>query len=128
MDIQQIVQIGGFIILLGGLVYNFAYTKGKSETVETNLNTKIDQHIADNERSHSTIDGKFQWLRDWKENHERDASDIRLDLQKQIGKLESGLQVHDSQYNEILRLIANMSESVSKKIDRLENSIKESRK
>lgn len=128
MDIQQTCELGGFIVLIGGLVYNLAYSKGRSEIVEQNLNLKIDQHIADDKRMHETLDGKYGWLRDWRESHEREASNLRLEYQKQIGKIEAGIQIQDSRYDEILRLIESMGRAVTEKIDKLEGSIKEIRK
>ena len=88
----------------------------------------MDQHIADDIRGFDSLNAKVQRQWEWKDKHEREAADLRLDLQKQIGKLESGIQTHDSHYSEILRVVNSISVDVSLKFDKLEKSIEQMRR
>ena len=128
MNWQTIAAIGGLIALILGPLINFVYGKGKSDKLEENLNLKIDQHILDDERMEASIKNQVQKLWEWKDAHERDVSDKRYELQKQLGKMEAGISIHDNQYNEIIRLIENMNKSIGDKVDKLEEEIKQFRK
>lgn len=123
MDIKEIIEILGFVVLAGGVLWNFAKSTGASEAVEKNLNTKIDQHIEDNRLMHDKVNNLVTKLFDWKDRHEAEVSNNRLEVQKQIGKLEGGLAVTAGQYTEILRQISEFREDVSEKIEKLEDKI-----
>lgn len=128
MNLQLFLELGGFIVVVGGILWSTAFQKGRSEQVETNLNTKIDQHIVDDERVEASIKNQQQKLWEWKDQHEREAANMRLELQKQIGRIEAGLSIHDSQYAEILRLIQSMHKEMSDKMDKLEKIVEKTRR
>jgi len=121
MEFRDFIALGGFASVLLGMLWNFASSRQKDKDIQDHLDTKIDRHIADNEKMHSTVLSQLNRLWEYKDNHEREAADMRLELQKQIGKVEAGLSIHDGQYAEILRLIEAMNRSVGEKIDKLEN-------
>lgn len=123
MELKEIISLGGFLLALLGILWNFAYGKGKNDEIERNLNNKIDRHISDNEKNNSNISSQLQRIWDWKSAHEKDSSDMRLELQKQIGKVEAGLSIHDAKYNEIISKIDSFSQMLGGKIDKIESRL-----
>ena len=128
MNAQSLVEIGGFLVMVAGLVYNYAYQRGKSELLELAMNAKIDQHIKDDHTAFLTINNQIQRQWEWKDTHEKDGVEKRFENQKQMAELKAGIQNHDGHYNEILRVINSMSVDVAAKFDRLEKSIEQIRK
>lgn len=142
MGLKEIATLVTITLMLLTIFYNFVYTRAQDKTTAENtaksiqdvkfeintkldqskieLNTKIDRHISDNEKLYSTVLAQLNRLWEYKDSHGKDAADMRLELQKQIGKVEAGLLIQDGQYAEILRLIESMSKSVGEKIDKLE--------
>lgn len=125
MNLQLFIELGGFVILLAGIIWSTAFQKGKSETVEENMNNKIDSHIQDDERVETSLKNQMQKLWDWKDQNQKDDASMQLELQRQIGKVESSVAIQAGQYGEILRLISSMQTSLTSKIDKMEQSIKE---
>lgn len=123
MTFAQVLELAGFVLALLGIIWNFAYGKGKDDELERNLNFKIDRHILDNEKTDASIFAQLTRMWEWKDAHEKDAANMRLELQKQIGKIEAGLQLHDGQYAGILQMIAAMGKTIEAKIDKLEEKI-----
>lgn len=122
MDNKGFMELIGFIIMIGGLVWNLAYQRGKSEQIEENLNLKIDQHILDDGKIELAMKSQVEKIWTWKDKHEQEAVDMRFELQRQIGKIEGAVAVTSSQYIEILRHIT----SLTTKIDKLETQIEKS--
>lgn len=120
MEFKELISLGGFVIAIGGIFWNFAASRQKDKDIQDHLDVKIDRHIADNEKMYSTVLSQLNRLWEYKDTHDKEAAQMRLDLQKQIGKVEAGLSIHDGQYAEILRLIESMSKTVGEKIDKLE--------
>ena len=132
-EMIAVLLTAGSGLIIGGVAWG--KNQDSLETIKTNIekmqkdiDKKIDVHIIDDERMENSLKSQQQKIWEWKDEHEKAAADFRLELQKQIGKLEASLQVHESQYSEIVRMITNMSETFSKKMDQLETSIKELRK
>lgn len=120
-------MIGVVMTASGGLL-SIGMMWGRNQTLREDMDKKIDGHIADAAKIEYSIKSQVSKMWEWKDAHEKEVANTRLEVQKQFGKMEASLQVHDSQYSEIVRLIANMNEAISKKIDQLENSLRESRK
>jgi hypothetical protein len=105
MDLEQVIKIAGFVIVVGGIVWNFAYTQGRDKQVEDSLNQKIDSHIQDNENDFDslkeTLEKEIQRLKEvnltqwekidagkkWEEAHEKEAWGNRNDLELKISAL-----------------------------------------
>lgn len=124
MNFNQTLELGGFLLAILGLFWNFSYGKGKADELSTHLNAKIDSHILDNDKVDGRIFSQLTKIWEWKDAHEREAAAMRLELQKQIGKVEAGLTLNDGRIAEVIRLIQSMRQDFGEKLDDIKQQTK----
>lgn len=116
MNYQLVITIGGIIASIGGayavIQWRLDRQDRDDEKLEYRMNKKIDEHIADDERTETSLKNQMSRMWEWKDAHERDAAGTRLELQKQIGKIEAGVQIHDGQYAQIISLISEIKDDI----------------
>lgn len=120
-------------ILIGGVAWgrNQNIVGDLKEVIKNqraDLDKKIDDHIEDNKDSDERVSGQLQRQWAWQSSYEKEAAERRFDIQKQMGKFEATLSIHDNQYGEILRLIQSMSKDLTDKIDKLEKTVEQLRR
>lgn len=125
MDLRLFLEIAGFVVVVGGILFSAGNQRGRSESIEENLNIKIDQHIADDLRIETSIKNQVGKLWEWKDLHEKEAGNNRLEIQKQLGRTEAAIAIHDSQFSQLINSIAKMERSIGDKIDKLETKIEQ---
>jgi len=134
MEPKEILAVGGFFVMVMTIFYNFVYTRAQDKTnaestsrsleeVKNSLNTKIDRHISDNEKISANLGLQISRLWEYRNSHEKEASDTRLELQKEIGEIKAVVSVQAGQYAEIVRLIESQGKSLGDKIDKLETRL-----
>jgi hypothetical protein len=121
VDPERLITWLIFISGIMGVWYRNEYRVTRLDEKYADLKEWLEEALSEHKRQVAAI-----WK--WKEDHEKDASNMRLELQKQIGKVESGISLHDNQYQQILNQIESMNTSLIEKIEELKNSIKEIRK
>jgi hypothetical protein len=132
MDLEQTLKIAGFVILVGGIVWNFAFTQGRDKQVEASLNQKIDSHIKDNESDFDSFKEVFdkevqrikevnalQWekldeRKRWEESHNKEAWENRNDLELKIANLHGADQKLETMLMSIDRKIDGLIERLGK--------------
>lgn len=125
MTLAQLIEIAGFVLTVSIVIWNAATSQGKREALEKNIGETISSNKEQAQLVHARFAGQLGKMWDWKDAHEREAANMRLELQKQIGKVEAGISIHDGQYAEILRLIASMQAAIETKIDKIESKIQD---
>lgn len=120
----EIIQIGGFVIVVGGLVWNFAFTQGRDKQVEENLNRKIDEHIADDGKVEAELKRNMEAVWKWKDEHERDAANMREKYQTQISEVKGAQMVVGEQFKQVLSVlneIKDQNKETNRRLAVLEN-------
>lgn len=79
-------------------------TDNKIRENRTEIDKKIDEHISDDIRIEEAMKKQISRLFELKDLHDKDASNTRLDLQKQLGNLEGRVGVNEGNYQQILRM------------------------
>lgn len=134
MDITSTVALIVGLLAIIGFIGNWYYKRGKSDQLELAMNTKIDklelimnnkidQHIKDNEKAFDSLRGQVgrQW--DWQTAHEKEANTMRLEIQRQFGKVEAGIAIHDNQFEEIKRMIVDSTKILTTEINKLDQRV-----
>ena len=120
-------------LFLGGVAWTDVKRDSAANTnsikeLKIAMDKKIDEHIDDNLKTDESRRGWIQRNTDWQGAHEREANNMRFELQKQMSKLESDILISSARYDEIVRLISGLTETLSKEMDQLKIAIKELRK
>jgi Zn-finger protein len=92
---------------IAGLLFAFAVAFGVFKNTVENLKSENAQ----------------QWTvitkcRDWQQIHEKEASERRLEIERQLGKIREDSSKVESQLAELLRLVTKLTERFDKFMDK----------
>lgn len=65
-------------------------------------------HVAVSQFKISQNSRQLEKMWDWKDAHEKDIADKRLEFQKQIGGLEGKIAIHDGNYAQIISILSEI--------------------
>ncbi len=105
MDIPTEIAIASFSVSILSIFGNFMHSRGTSDAVEKAMNTKIDQHIKDDENSHLSINAQLQRQWEWQATHEREAANQRFEFQGKISAVTARVDVHDTGIQQIISIL-----------------------
>jgi SMC interacting uncharacterized protein involved in chromosome segregation len=69
-------------------------------------------HVATSQYKLNQAMRQLDKLWDWKDSHEKDVADKRLEFQKQFGSLEGKVAIHDGNYTQILSILAEIKTEI----------------
>jgi len=78
-------------------------------------------HIAVSQYKNNQNFTQLEKLWTWKDNHEKDVSEKRFELQKQIGALEGKVAIHDGNYLQILSILSEIKTEIKELRNKKEN-------
>lgn len=71
------------------------------------------RRLDDQKDKNAAIDSQLEKLWRWKDAHEADASEKRIEIMRELGKVESSFAARDGQFAEIMRSIIDVKDDLS---------------
>lgn len=118
-------------IYISGLVFSAGSIIAVIQWRLNRLEKDLEEENKNHKDVHTSIknDGEEEYRKLWKvigdirtkvEDHEKDSSEIRLEIEKRLGVHDSSLNVNKAQYDEIIRQLAELRMQISE-IQRVKN-------
>lgn len=118
MNYQLVITVGGIIASIGGayavIQWRLDRQEKDDEKLEAHMNKKIDQHIADDEKVEAEMKRNVEAVWRWKDEHERDAANMREKYQNQIAEIRGGQMVVSEQFRQIMNDLREIKDRLGK--------------
>lgn len=118
MSIELMITIGGTIASIGGayavIQWRLDRQDKDDEKLEAHMNKKIDQHIDDDTKVEEELKRNIEAVWKWKDEHERDAANMREKYQVQLSEIKGGQMVVNEQFRQIMNDLREIKERLGK--------------